>query len=520
MGEAERRGETVIFGATQAPLSSDPALVSPSELERSYRRLALLYHLGRQICAETREEQVFESILDAATRLLDAERALVALLERGRLVPRGVRPLPPPPDAEPWPFSKTMVQRVLSEGVSILTDDAQRDAPSPSVLALELRSVMCVPLGNPPRGLLYVDNAARAGAFHSSDLDFLRALAQYAFVAIENARERRSLESARELSEARLELLRREIGTEREFVAESPASRALRDQIGKAACAELPVLFVGETGVGKEVFARALHAESPRAKGPFVAVHLGAVPATLVEAELFGHEKGAFTGASERRLGRLDLARGGTLFLDEILDVPLDVQPKLLRVLEERTYQRVGGREDIPLEGRIVAACNRDPQAAMREGRFRPDLYYRLAGLTLDVPPLRERVEDILPLVQHFFRHRRSSKSLDDDALACLRAHRWPGNVRELRNCVEALDVLVDGPIVRERDLPSRMRSATDAPPAADAPIDKLADAVRKLEHEHFRRALELSGGNHERARTLLGVSREKYFQRKREFGL
>jgi two-component system NtrC family response regulator len=249
-----------------------------------------------------------------------------------------------------------------------------------------------------------------------------------------------------------------------------------------------------------------------------VAVHLSALPHALVESELFGHEKGAFTGADARRIGRFELARGGTLFLDEIQDIPAEVQPKLLRVLEQRTFERLGGNETLRTDVRIVCACNRDPNMAVADGTLRADLFYRLSGVTIAVPPLRDRPQDIEPLLRHFLHLCGSEKTLDDAAMVRLKRYAWPGNVRELKHCVEALDVLVEGPVIRMEDLPERMRGLTG--PEAVGGFEPIAVAVERLERDLYRRAYELADGNNEEAMRLLGVARATYFKRKKLFGL
>jgi two-component system NtrC family response regulator len=286
--------------------------------------------------------------------------------------------------------------------------------------------------------------------------------------------------------------------------------------VERAAASEISVLFVGESGTGKEVLARALHALSPRASGPMVAIHCAAIPEHLLESELFGHEKGAFTGADRRVIGRLELARGGTLFLDEIGDMPPGVQVKLLRFLQERVIQRLGGREDIHLDTRVVSATNRPVRGA--EAGLRADLYFRLSELTIEVPPLRERIEDALVLAQRLLEkvqkpHGRAL-ALSRDAVAAIASHAWPGNVRELENRVKRAVVLADGERVGARDL--------DLAPAeaAEAPLPHLEEVVRAAERQALSRAWAEAGGNVSLASRLLGVSRPTLYKLLRDHGL
>jgi transcriptional regulator with GAF, ATPase, and Fis domain len=516
--------DEVVIAPTEAPLSVDAAAIPPGRLHESFNRLVLLYGLGQQIYVADDPDQVFARILEAVAALLKIERAFVAVVSDGRLIPRAVHRIDLQGDVAAWPISRTMLDRVISQGISLLTTDATKDTQYGHVRSVDLhniRSAMCCPLGSrrAPRGLLYVDNRLSTGAFSRSDLEFLTALAHYGSLALNNAEARRAIASERDLAEARFEAFRREIAVHGDIVGVSTPIVHLYGQVRKAARKDVPVLLVGETGTGKEVFARALHACSPRAALPFIAVSIKALSQTLVEAELFGHEKGAFTGADKRRLGRFELAKGGTLFLDEVLDVPVDIQPKLLRVLEQRTFERVGGNDCITADVRIVCACNRNPEAAVARGAFREDLYFRLNAVTLEIPPLRERRADILPLLQHFLRQCRSDKVFEDEALQCLVRYPWPGNVRELKHCVEALDALVDGQRVGREDLPSRFRQSPVGK-GEDLWFEPLSSLVARVEREHILRAIERSGGSSEKAIALLKISRAKFFERKKGYGL
>jgi DNA-binding NtrC family response regulator len=272
------------------------------------------------------------------------------------------------------------------------------------------------------------------------------------------------------------------------------------------------VLIQGETGVGKEVFAEQLHAWSPRHAGPFVRLNCGSLPETLLESELFGYEKGAFTGADRKKEGHLDAADGGTLLLDEIGELQLSMQAKLLRVLETQRFMRVGGREEISVDVRLVAATNRDLQAEVRAGRFREDLFFRLAAFTIDVPPLRERPTEIALLAELFLRRfaermARPLPMLAPDAAAALLSHRWPGNVRELRNAIERALVLSDAGVVRLGHLPDALRGTggAAAPAATGAAIK---DQVAELELRAIEAALAAEKGNQTRAARRLGISR------------
>jgi two-component system, NtrC family, response regulator AtoC len=280
--------------------------------------------------------------------------------------------------------------------------------------------------------------------------------------------------------------------------------RAVRSLVERVAPTPSTVLITGESGTGKEVIARLVHALSATPNGPFVAINIGGIPDTLLESELFGFEKGAFTGASDRKRGMLELASSGTLFLDEIGDMPMALQVKLLRVLQERRVQRLGGTTAIPINARVIAATNRDLEALLAEGKFREDLYYRLNVIRIEVPPLRERREDIPRLaglfVEKLNRERgRKVKGLEPDALARLQAYAFPGNVRELENRVERAHILCTGELISARDLGEPFASSARTPKRG-----KLKDQEREL----IEKALARAGGNRTKAAAELGISR------------
>ncbi|MFG0611245.1 sigma-54-dependent transcriptional regulator [Delftia sp. WSY_14] len=304
-----------------------------------------------------------------------------------------------------------------------------------------------------------------------------------------------------------------------ELVSGSEAMRQVFKRIGLAADSDATVLVLGETGTGKELVARALHRNSVRAERPFVAVNCAAIPADLMESELFGHVKGAFTGAASDRAGRFREAQGGTLFLDEVGDMPLPTQAKILRALQEREITPVGASRALPVNVRIIAATHRDLPDAVRQGRFREDLWYRLQVVPVHLPPLRERLGDVLLLAEHFLRQGggASPKRLGADAARLLLAHDWPGNVRELRNAMERAALLCPGPVIGPEHIGLQ-------PAAANGPaIDwngPLAPAVAQLEREMVTRALAATMGNRAEAARRLGLSRQQLYRKLAEFGL
>jgi DNA-binding NtrC family response regulator len=321
---------------------------------------------------------------------------------------------------------------------------------------------------------------------------------------------------------------------DRRFVGDSEPMEQVFATIRKVAPTNSTVLVRGETGTGKELVARALHEASPRKSEAFVSVHCAALPETLLESELFGHERGAFTGAAQRKPGRIELAHKGTLFLDEIGDVPRSVQVKLLRVIQERELQRVGGTQTIRVDVRIIAATHRDLDAMVAAGEFREDLFYRLAVVPIHIPPLRERSGDAARLTRHFVQEcasalARSRMSIDDDAVAVLTTQPWPGNVRQLQNFVERLVVLADQDVITKADVErelSRVPSIARAPdagaPASPRPGAALSlDSNRKeTERQTLVKALTQAGNNRTRAARLLEVSRRTLYNKLREHGL
>src|SRR6059036_801386 len=318
-------------------------------------------------------------------------------------------------------------------------------------------------------------------------------------------------------------------------IGTSPSWRGVLAQAAKVAPAETTVLLTGESGTGKEVVAHMIHRASRRAEGPFVALNCAALPEALLESELFGYEKGAFTGAVSARAGRLEQAAGGTLFLDEVGEMSPAVQAKFLRVLQEREFQRLGGTRMLKADVRVVAATNRDLKVAMTQGAFREDLYYRLHVFAIHLPPLRERQEDILPLLEHFLNQLgpvvigRPAAGVSSEAREQFLAYTWPGNVRELRNAVERALVLCEGGLINPEHLPWHAESARSAPPplpagpAAQPPVGDFPPHgvdLEAMERTLIERALKQAGQNKSKAAKLLGLSRGKLYTRMERFGL
>ncbi len=307
------------------------------------------------------------------------------------------------------------------------------------------------------------------------------------------------------------------------IVGQAPCMEEVFNLIQQVAPSRATVLIQGESGTGKELVAHAIHGLSPRARGPFIALHCAALPRELLESELFGHEKGAFTGATDRRRGRFELAEGGTLFLDEISEIDPMIQVKLLRVLEERKFERVGSQETLNADIRLVAATNRNLAEMVEENRFRPDLYFRLNVVAITLPPLRDRINDIPLLLRRFLQefsqeNQKHIEEITPDAMQALMGYAWPGNVRELRNAVERMVVLARGSKLTVRDLPPAIRGETSA--AAGMPASMRPTSIQEANRQMILAALDANGGNRAQAATQLGISRRTLHRKLREFGI
>jgi two-component system, NtrC family, nitrogen regulation response regulator NtrX len=352
--------------------------------------------------------------------------------------------------------------------------------------------------------------ATRAGAFDFLEKPLGR---DRLLLALKNALDQAALqqENAR---------LREIVGEAPRMIGASPAFLRVVEQAGQVARSDARVLLLGESGTGKELIAAHIHRQSPFASGPFVKVNCAAIPVDLLESELFGHEKGAFTGATAGRRGKFELADGGTLFLDEVSDLHEASQAKLLRVLQEGEFQHVGGEETLQVSVRVIAATNRDLAGWVAQKKFREDLYYRLSVVPIRVPPLRERPEDIRPLAEYFLeefcrRNNFKPKRMAEGVFETLRGYRWPGNVRELRNGVERIAILSTSDTIPVETIPFEIRQSQEAPPPSS-----LEETRDQAERELIRQALEEAGGNVSAAARVLGIERTRLHKRIRALGL
>ncbi len=505
-----------------------PAAAGSGNAER-WRKLAAL---AKRLAVPHRPARLYEIVLDAAIDLSGAERAYL-LWNDAEGVPRvraarglGERQLPA--DA----VSRSIATRVIATGQPLSTVDASADArlsSAASVHALALRSVLAVPIRSALeiRGALYLDDRLRPFAFGEEDVALLSDLADLAALALESSellrRERRAVRRlfvARERLARRVEAQAVELQSLREtgelaqsypgiIVHSAAMHEAMRLSL-RVARTDVPVLLRGESGTGKELVAKAIHAESMRKDRPFVTENCGAIPETLLESALFGHVKGAFTGADRRRQGLFEIADGGTLFLDEIGEMTPAMQARLLRVLQDGEIRPVGGERGSRVDVRVIAATHRDLEGMVKSGGFREDLYYRLAVVSVALPPLRERGDDIAPLVAHFIaKHAKGKKvRVERRALDRLRAERWPGNVRQLENEMRRALALCDD-VIREDSFSFAPSAGAAMGSDAGTPAElDLRAQIDALERRLIRRALDDSKGNQTKASELLGVSR------------
>ena len=448
--------------------------------------------------------ELARSLLEQVLKAIPGERAALLLADRGTPEVAAAFTLDRRGSTEPFPVSCTVARRTINEGVALLADDVlleEKPTGAGSPRAERIRSLIAAPLAQQGRtfGLLYVDTREPGPSFEERHLQMLAALGGLAVGALVGVRRTEWLEEEnRRLSES----------LPRDMVGESPRIKEIYRLLGRAAASGSTVLLRGESGTGKELAARALHKGSPRAGKPFVAVNCATLSETLLESELFGHERGAFTGAVARKIGKAEAADGGTLFLDEVGEIPLPLQAKLLRFLQERELERLGGTQAIRVDVRVVAATNRDLERAIREGSFREDLFYRLNVITLHLPPLRERREDIPLLASHFAAltsHRlgRPVAGFTPEARACLLRYDWPGNVRELSNAVERALVLGEGGLIRPEDLPE---TVLESAPASEIRLGQFYELVQETKKRLILSAVAETEGNITRAAARLGL--------------
>jgi len=403
------------------------------------------------------------------------------------------------------PVSQAVLKKVVTERSGMLVTGAGHAASAKSAPGSpenHATSLLCVPMivGERVSGVIYLDAKVPTVQFDSNHLRVLQAIAHIAALALEN------LDHWEKLRQENLSL-RAEIGIKHDIVGGGPQIRKVFDFIRKVAPADSTVLIQGESGTGKELVARAIHSNSPRADRPFIAINSAAIAATLLESELFGHEKGAFTGAVAQKKGKVELAEGGSLFLDEISELAPELQAKLLRVLQEREFERVGGTRSIPLDIRLIAATNKSLAQAMDANQFRKDLFYRLNVVAVTLPPLRDRREDIPELAEHFLRKARAkcqalARSISPEAMACLTQYEWPGNIRELENAIERAAVLGTNELIQPDDLPEGVVEGGEV----SGESANYYAALKEFKKQLIQQALQKANGSYVDAAKLLGL--------------
>jgi len=452
---------------------------------------------------EALEKQVLDSIFEVAP----ADRAAILLCEHGTDEWTSVfgwdRRAGPNQAVQ---VSRTIVSQVLADGVAVLCNDlpaAETFSDTASIVERRIHGVLAVPLEVFDRilGVIYLDASNPEARFDENHLQLLTAIGSIAAAALDNARRMESLEQENRR-------LQDEISLEHNMVGDSPRMRDVYQLIARVAPRDITVLISGESGTGKELVARAIHRTSTRSNEPCVAINCAALAETLLESELFGHERGAFTGAIAQKKGKLEIAEGGTVFLDEIGELAPLLQAKLLRVLQEREFERVGGTRTIKLDVRLITATNRDLEEEVKRGRFREDLFYRLNVVSLRMPALRERREDI-PLLASYFAAKFSQRSnrlvlgVSPPARACLMNYDWPGNVRELENAIERAVVLGSTDLILPEDLPEAVMERAES---AGASMTAFHDSLREAKKQLILNAFEAAQGNYTEAAKLLGL--------------
>ena len=486
----------------------------PPEKGSKAPRLAALLEVSRLVSVARSIGDLFSAITEVVEKHLKPHRTVPILFDESRGMLR------------PWvkeksgfyahlarlPISSTIVSYVQDRRSAVLSQSTAEDRrfrKSRSIVEHRITSALCAPLciGDKLLGVLYADRLGDAKPFKKEDLELLTAIATQAAVGVENARFHAQTGRERQVWD-------REVRGRHNLIGESPAIEEVFRFIARAAPSEASVLIEGESGTGKELVARAIHYNSPRQRQPFEAVNCAAMAPGLVESELFGHVKGAFTGADSERPGRFELADGGSLFLDECGELPESTQSKLLRVLEQGEVRRLGDVRDRPVNVRLIAATNKSLRARVESAEFREDLYFRLNVLQVVLPPLRERAQDTEILAAHFLEHfckkcGRPPMQLAPEVLALLKSYPWPGNIRELKNVIERMVVMAEGPELALEDVPYDLRGqpAAGSPAAAD-PLRSLAE----LEREHIDRVLAHTGGNKKEAARLLGIDRSTLY--------
>jgi transcriptional regulator with GAF, ATPase, and Fis domain len=506
--------DQLIIGATAMTFSlydepvNDDEAAKTMEALNSYRKL---FEFSEKLLAQYEIGDLLETLMDFVIGISNADKGFLILLEGNDLRVKVARNVRRENLADAMShLSDSIVDKVIKTRKPVIVSDAMKDAEfqnAMSVMSLQLSSVMCVPLlerGN-LMGAIYVGNSSVAHLFDESHLEVLTIFASQASLIIRNALLVNELKLDNRLLSEKLEAMR--FG---DIIGSCAAMQEVFKKVQKIATTDISVLITGETGTGKELIAREVHRRSGRAKGPFITINCGAIPENLLESELFGHVKGSFTGAVANKPGKFHAADGGTIFLDEIGEMPLNLQVKILRALQEKVVVRVGENRPESVDIRVLAATNRNLETEIKHGRFREDLYYRLNVVNIHLPPLRERGDDVVVIAKYLLNRYMGEfggtvKGFSPNSMIAIKKFGWPGNIRQLENHLKKACVLADKALVGPEDL----GLSADAMPA----ILPLADAKEKFQREYINQILELNNGNRTKTARDLGVDPRTNFR-------
>ncbi|MBN1772415.1 MAG: sigma 54-interacting transcriptional regulator [Deltaproteobacteria bacterium] len=508
-------GSVVVDFSAYDEYAGQSAPGTSSSEEQLIQGLTRLHDFSKALMGKGGIEDLLPALLDSVVALTQADKGFLLMFDDGKPTVRASRNLAPEvqTNAEQDPgklVSDSILKQVLERREPVLVADALHDAAfstAQSVIELKLCSVMCVPLLEEGHllGVLYLGNDRIANLFDENHLRILTVFAGQASLILQKARLLDRFRQDRDKYKAQAEDQR--FG---DLIGASPAMLDVFARVRKVAPTDVSVLITGETGTGKELIAREIHRRSNRAKGPFIAINCGAIPESLMESELFGHVRGAFTGAVATAVGKFQAANAGTIFLDEVGELPLSLQVKLLRVLQDRVVVKVGDTKPERIDVRVLAATNKTLEDEVRGQRFREDLYYRLNVVAVALPPVRERGEDLVTLANYFVRKYREEfnspvTGFSPEALAAIRRFEWPGNVRQIENRIKKAMVLCDGTLLGPQDL--------DLAPEDLAPILPLAQAKEEFQRKYVLEVLERNGGNRTKTAKDLGVDPRTIFR-------
>lgn len=552
LAKGEKSSEPEIVSRRKRTRYSPTSTAEHAGTDRFSQNLAQLWKLAVEMGAAKDEKQLAEVVLDSLLVTIGAN--IGAVLTLPKPMSSGARPnqlrlvaYRSPGDRSYQTISKALSRMVLEDREAVLAKNVADDsklADRDSLDEIEAKSVICAPIrkGDLVFGLIHLYSTLSDESLEAEHLEFTLAVADQMALAFENVRERQTLAEGLARAQNENESLRNQLAIDTELVGNSPEMQQLKLQISRIAPTDATVLIRGESGVGKELVARAVHFGSDRRNGPFICLNCAALSETLLESELFGHEKGSFTGATGRKPGKFEQAHRGTLFLDEVGEMSLSIQAKFLRVLEGHPFERVGGHEPITVDVRVVAATNRDLELAIHEKLFRKDLYFRLFVVEVSPPPLREHPSDI-PVLANYFLHRFAKKTgrpvrgFAEEALDVLSQFDWPGNVRELQNCVERAVVLSTRDLISASEIklsglrPSAVavaapkmvvpdKVASASPLASLAETSKLEKSLEELEQEHILATLEKTSWNKSQTAAILGIERSTLDRKLKRYGV